>query len=303
MWNNDLEQNFRTLSCNKEVQRWDYKNNVGVIVPKSGLWRHFSPKEGKMRRNLSARNAYRVQGYEELQWNEFCQDGKRSRRMGYQPWASVFWKGPEKPSREGAALLVTEGQEVRDPLRTRLSLTSETWSSVFKEKHNSGEQRYSKTSRSCPQLFSPLGHRQLPKPTWQVVIGAGGGRWSPGRSGTQSWGPTKGTPCEDWDAAGTSDQWENWWARQESSRGFFNTDQWRSSHTNEDRVPLVKSGHHCLGWGGAGASATCYRSHPARLEGCWRRNQEDHLILFLYLRLCIIHLIYSNNNGYHLLNT
>lgn len=41
MLNKDLEQNLGILSCNKEVLHWDYKNNLGVIVPKSGLLEAF----------------------------------------------------------------------------------------------------------------------------------------------------------------------------------------------------------------------------------------------------------------------
>ena len=52
---------------------WDCKNNVGVIVPKSALWRHFSPKEGKVR-HQSRRSGYRVQGYEG--WRPSKQMGK-----------------------------------------------------------------------------------------------------------------------------------------------------------------------------------------------------------------------------------
>lgn len=70
-----MEQNLGMLSYNKEVLHWEYKNNLWVVVPKSGRGRHFSPKEGKMRRNHSARNGYRVKNYEELQLSEFCQDG------------------------------------------------------------------------------------------------------------------------------------------------------------------------------------------------------------------------------------
>lgn len=62
-------------------------------MPKSGLWRHFSPKEGKTRRNPSARNVYRVEGSEELQPKEFCQDGKKR---------AVGWViGPETPHSGG----------------------------------------------------------------------------------------------------------------------------------------------------------------------------------------------------------
>lgn len=52
------EQNLGIVSYYKEVLRWDYKNNLGVIVPKSRRWRHFSPKEGKMR-SQSGRNGYK----------------------------------------------------------------------------------------------------------------------------------------------------------------------------------------------------------------------------------------------------
>ena len=54
-----MEQNLGILSCNKEVLRWDYKNNLGILVPKCELWRHFSPKEVKMRRNHNTRNVYK----------------------------------------------------------------------------------------------------------------------------------------------------------------------------------------------------------------------------------------------------
>jgi hypothetical protein len=61
-----LEPNLGILGYNKEVPLWDYENNLAVIVPKSGLWRHFSPQEGKRRRNNRARNCYRVKDYEQL---------------------------------------------------------------------------------------------------------------------------------------------------------------------------------------------------------------------------------------------
>lgn len=160
------------------------------------------PKKGK-RGEITVLEMF-IKGYEELQANAFCRNGKKSSQMGYQPWASSFWRRPEQPSRESKAKLVTEEQKVRAPGVRYVCFSCQKPGVLFSEESTT----QAKALRDIQTVPSALFHPEAQAAGQAHVADSQQSRGRPVVTGeewylklrTLGFISTKCTPCKDWGA-------------------------------------------------------------------------------------------------------
>lgn len=218
----------------------------------------------------------------------FVKMGKGAVKCVNNPRPLQSWRRPERPSGESLVQASQWGggsswpplpQEWAPREWIYLPLRSETWSALFKEKHNISKGA-GKHPNHAPQLFSTLGHRRLARPMRsrrrQVVV--------PGEEWNQKLRPLgfssrKHTPSKchpsDRDAGRTFGPWENFQTRQESSREFQDIDLTGEEATRTKQgSACVKGSHHRLSRDGFWNFPNTLHSTPTMIGRMSGRESE-----------------------------